>query len=186
MSIEIFHLHGATLFTCMRPKSASNFLDPLQVKFTNFLLVFFQTPAREKGEVPSNIFQTPSTEKCDVLQVKSTKFLVRKFGSSRCGEVVCVCVCACVCVCVCVCVCIHRVGVCLCVLRVLTKCVRSGLCACTLPAKSGLPTKSRHSTSAVGFGIRFGLVILENPLIDHKILGVVLICLVIEIISRII
>ncbi len=29
-----------------------------------------------------------------------------------------------------------------------------------------------HSTSAVGFGIRFRLVILENLGIDHKILGV--------------
>ncbi len=29
-----------------------------------------------------------------------------------------------------------------------------------------------HSMPAVGFGIRFGLVILENPGIDHKIMEV--------------
>ncbi len=29
-----------------------------------------------------------------------------------------------------------------------------------------------HSRSAVGFSYRFGLVILENPGIDHKIMGV--------------
>ncbi len=29
-----------------------------------------------------------------------------------------------------------------------------------------------HSRSAVGFSLRFGLVILENPGIDHKIMGV--------------
>ncbi len=28
-----------------------------------------------------------------------------------------------------------------------------------------------HSMSAIGFGIRFGLVILENPGIDYKIMG---------------
>ncbi len=32
--------------------------------------------------------------------------------------------------------------------------------------------EQRHSMSAVDFGIRFGLVILENPGIDHKIMGV--------------
>ncbi len=29
-----------------------------------------------------------------------------------------------------------------------------------------------HSMSAVGFGIKFGQLILENPGIDHKIMGV--------------
>ncbi len=33
-----------------------------------------------------------------------------------------------------------------------------------------------HSMSAVGFGIRFGFVILENTGIDHKIMGVAWVC----------
>ncbi len=33
-----------------------------------------------------------------------------------------------------------------------------------------------HSRFAVGFGMRFGLVILKNPGIDHKIIGVAWVC----------
>ncbi len=70
-----------------------------------------------------------------------------------------------------------RLCMCVCVgggegARVLTRCAKSGHCACSTHAKCGPLTKSTHSTSAVGFGIRFGLVILENPGIDYKIMVV--------------
>ncbi len=47
-------------------------------------------------------------------------------------------------------------------------------------------SEQTHSISAVGFGIRFGLLILEKPRIDHKIMGYPESALDIEIISRII
>ncbi len=73
----------------------------------------------------------------------------------------CACVRACVraCVCVCVCVCVFD-----------TMCQEQTLCMYS-------PCQERtHSMSVVGFGIRFGLVILKNPGIDHKIMGVAWVC----------
>ncbi len=60
---------------------------------------------------------------------------------------------------------------------VFTQCAKRGLFACTLHAKSGFLTKSRHTRCLLlGFGMRFGLVILETPEIDHKIMEVAWIC----------
>ncbi len=67
---------------------------------------------------------------------------VRKFGSAL-GEVTCACAC--------LCVCWHNVP-------------RADM---YYPCREGT-----HSMAAVGFGIRFGLVIFENPGIDHKIMGI--------------
>ncbi len=55
----------------------------------------------------------------------------------------------------------------------LTQHAKSGGCACSVHAKSRLPTKSGHSMFAINFDFIFELVILENPGIDPKIMGVV-------------
>ncbi len=58
---------------------------------------------------------------------------------------------------------------------------RKGVCVClctyvradTVCQERTFNQKQTHSiAAAVGFGIRFGLVILENTGIDHKIMGV--------------
>ncbi len=60
------------------------------------------------------------------------------------------------------------VWVCVCTL---TQHAKSGHCACSVHAKREFLTMSRHSKSAVGFGFSFGIVILEKPEINPKIMG---------------
>ncbi len=81
---------------------------------------------------------------------------VRKFGFALGGEVTqlrSVCVCD-------VCVCFD------------TMYQERTLCMYSPCQERTSNQEQTHSMSAVGFGIRIGLVILENPGIDHKIVGV--------------
>ncbi len=73
---------------------------------------------------------------------------------------VCLFLCLFVCVCVCVCVCTYT----MCQERTLWM-----FYTCDVWTFDQERTRSR---SSVGFSIRFGLVILQNPGIDHKIRGV--------------
>ncbi len=62
---------------------------------------------------------------------------------------------------------IKNIGVC-----VDTMCQEQTLCMYS-PCQERTSNQERtHSMSAIGFGIRFELVILKNPGIDHKIMGV--------------
>ncbi len=67
-------------------------------------------------------------------------------------------------VCVCVCVCAHA--------RTYTICQEQTLCMFYTCEVRTFNQERTHSRSAVAFNFRFGLVILENPRIDHKIMGV--------------
>ncbi len=77
-------------------------------------------------------------------------------------------------VCVCVCVCVD------------TMCQGRTLCMYSPCQERTCNQEQTHSMPAVGFGIRFGLVIIENPETDHKIMGQLESVLGIESISRII
>ncbi len=56
--------------------------------------------------------------------------------------------------------------------RVYTMCQKRSLCMYSPCQEWTSNQEKTHSIPAVGFGIRFGLVILENPGIDHKIMEV--------------
>ncbi len=71
-------------------------------------------------------------------------------------------------VCVCVCVCVHmRARV-----RTYTMCQEWTLCMFYTCEVRTFDQEWTHLKSAVGFSLRFGLVILENIGIDHKIMEV--------------
>ncbi len=70
-----------------------------------------------------------------------------------------------VCVCVCVCVCLFAY----------TMCQERTLCMFYTCKVQIFDQERTHSRSAVGFSLRFGFVTLENPGIDHKIMGVTLV-----------
>ncbi len=76
--------------------------------------------------------------------------------------------------CVCVCVCTY------------TMCQEQTLCMFYTCKVRTFDQERTHPRSTVGFSIRFGLVILEKPGIDHKIMGWPESALGIEIISQII
>ncbi len=79
---------------------------------------------------------------------------VRKFGSALGGEVVCVCVRVCVCT------------------YMMWMCQERTLCIFYTCEVRTFDQEQTHSRSAVSFSLRFGLVILGNPGIDHKIMEV--------------
>ncbi len=81
---------------------------------------------------------------------------VRKFKSALGGEVTCECVCVCVCF--------------------DTMCQGRTLCMYSPYQERTSNQEQIHSMSVIGFGIRFGLIILENPGINHKIMGVAWVC----------
>ncbi len=62
--------------------------------------------------------------------------------------------------CVCVCVCVD------------TMCKEQTLCMYSRCQERTFDQEQTYSISPVGFGIRFVLVILENPGIDYKIMAV--------------
>ncbi len=81
-------------------------------------------------------------------------------------------------VCVCVCACVRK--------PVDTMCQKRTLYMYSPCQERTSNQEQTHSMSAVGFGIRFGLVIHENPGIDHKIMGYPESALGIESISQIV
>ncbi len=52
-----------------------------------------------------------------------------------------------------------------------TMCQERALCMFYTCEVQTFDQERTHSRSAVGFSVRFGIVILENPGINHKIMG---------------
>ncbi len=75
----------------------------------------------------------------------------------------------------CVCLCMRAYVWCLhnkvCGCGVYTMCQERTVCMYSPCQERTSNQEQTHTLSAVGFGISFGLVILENPGIDHKIMG---------------
>ncbi len=116
------------------------------------LIIFTSTPYSAQADQPSRISCSSWCEHT----LKYTK-LVQKLSCRMILLFV-------LCVCVCVCVCVRA--------RAYTMCQERTLCMFYACEVWTFDQEWTHLRSAVGFSLRFGLVILENPEIDHKLMGV--------------